>query len=119
MGLHERMQYDLLVRLFGLRLERAWVRARYGRRFERELAGELLESRLLGAVRADADGWSLTRRGMFLWVQMMSAFFESVNAFREQMRHQIRAELEGETLGEALVPLAEIRHGPAAVRRSR
>ncbi len=119
MGAHERMQYDLLVRLFGLRLERDWVRKRYGRRFELELAPELAAFRLLGAVRADRDGWSLTGHGMYLWVQMMSAFFESVNAFREQMRHQIRAELEGDTLGEALVPLAEIRHGPGVVRRAR
>jgi len=118
-GAHERMQYDLLVRLFGLRLDRDWVRGRYGRRFERALAGELLAFRLLGAIRADANGWSLTDRGMYLWVQMMSAFFESVNAFREQMRHQIRAELEDETLGEALVPLAEIRHGPGSLRRGR
>jgi menaquinone C8-methyltransferase len=119
MGAHERMQYDLLVRLFGLRLERDWIRARHGRRFELELAPELLALRTLGAITADRGGWSLTPRGMFLWVQMMSAFFESVNRFREQMRHQIRAELEGETLGEALVPLAEIRHGPGVVRRAR
>jgi menaquinone C8-methyltransferase len=118
-GAHERMQYDLLVRLFGLRLERDWVRARYGRRFERGLAAELLAFRLLGAIRADARGWSLTDCGMYLWVQMMSAFFESVNAFREQMRHQIRAELDDEALGEALVPLAEIRHGPGGLRRGR
>jgi menaquinone C8-methyltransferase len=118
-GAHERMQYDLLVRLFALRLGRGWVRARYGARFERALAGELLALRLLGAIRADPDGWSLTDRGMYLWVRMMSAFFESVNAFREQMRHQIRAELEDQTLGEALVPLAEIRHGPGSLRRSR
>ncbi len=122
-GMRERMQYDLLVHLFGLRLERSWARARYGRRFERALAPELLLSRLVGAVREDAGGWSLTDRGMYLWVQMMSAFFESVNAFREQMRHQIRAELEdgtpGATFGEALVPLAEIRHGPGGLRRGR
>jgi coproporphyrinogen III oxidase-like Fe-S oxidoreductase len=122
-GSRERMQYDLLVHLFGLRLERSWVRARYGRRFERALAPELLLSRLVGAVREDAGGWTLTDRGMYLWVQMMSAFFESVNAFREQMRHQIRAELEegatAPTLGEALVPLAEIRHGPGGLRRGR
>ena len=40
-----------------------------------------------------------------------------VNAFREQMRHQIRAELEDESRGETLVPLAEIRHGPGGLRR--
>ncbi len=118
-GRREQMQYELLVRLFGLRLGRARMRARYGRRFERGLWPELLAFRALGAIREDADGWSLTDRGMYLWVQMMSAFFESVNAFREQMRHQIRAELEDEAVGEALVPLAEIRHGPGRFRRAR
>jgi coproporphyrinogen III oxidase-like Fe-S oxidoreductase len=119
MGERERMQYDLLVRLFGLRLERGWLRGRYGRRFERALWPELAALRALGMIRADAGGWSLSDRGMVLWVQMMSAFFESVNAFREQMRHQIRAELADEPLGEALVPLAEIRHGPGGLRRGR
>ena len=118
-GARERMQYDLLVRLFGLRLERDWVRARYGRRFERVLLPELTAFRLIGAIRADARGWSLTDRGMLMWLQMMSAFFESVNAFREQMRHQIHAELDDEALGEALVPLAELRHGPGTFRRGR
>ena len=119
LGARERMQYDLLLRLFGLRLDRAWARARYGERFERALAPELAAFRLLGAIDSDARGWHLTDRGMFLWVQMMSAFFESVNAFREQMRHQIRAELEDDHFGEALVPLAEIRHGPGDLRRGR
>jgi menaquinone C8-methyltransferase len=118
-GARERMQYDLLVRLFGLRLDRAWVRARYGRRFERALAPELLAFRLSGAITQDAAGWSLTDRGMYLWVQMMSVFFESVNAFREQMRHQIRAELGDEAIGDALVPLAEIRHGPGGLKARR
>jgi hypothetical protein len=31
---------------------------------------------------------------MYYWVLMMSGFFESVNAFREQMRLRIKAELE-------------------------
>ena len=59
-GPRERMLYDLLVRLNGLRLERDWVRARYGRRFERALAVELLGLRVLGAVVADARGTSGT-----------------------------------------------------------
>jgi hypothetical protein len=119
MGARERMQYDLLVRLFGLRLERRWVRERYGPRFERALWLELRSLAALGMLRGDAAGWSLTDRGMRLWVQMMSAFFESVNAFREQMRHQIRAELGDDHFGEAHVPLAEIRHGPGDLRRGR
>jgi menaquinone C8-methyltransferase len=95
LGTRERMRYDLLMRLFGGSLERDWVRARYGPRFERALAPELAALRLVGAVRADARGWRLTDRGMLLWVLMMSAFFESVNELRAQMRARIRDELDG------------------------
>ena len=119
LGERQRMRYDLLVRLFSLRLEKEWVRARYGDRFERALRPELLGLKLLGAVVEDERGWSLTHRGMFLWVRMMSAFFESVDAFREQMRSHVRDELGGKAAGEYLVPLAEIRHGPAGIRRTR
>jgi coproporphyrinogen III oxidase-like Fe-S oxidoreductase len=88
-----RMQYDLLVRLFSLRLERQWVRERYGNRFERALRPELFGLKLLDYVVEDERGWSLTKRGMYLWVQMMSAFFESVDVLREEMRSHVRAEL--------------------------
>ena len=50
LGDRQRMRYDLLVRLFSQRLEKEWVRARYGQRFERALRPELLGLRLLGAV---------------------------------------------------------------------
>ncbi len=119
LGDRQRMRYDLLVRLFSLRLEKEWVRARYGQRFERALGPELLGLKLLGAVVEDERGWSLTREGMFLWVRMMSAFFESVDVFREQMRRHIRDDLGGGAAGEYLVPLAQIRHGPAGLRRTR
>lgn len=119
LGERERMRYDLLVRLFSLRLERQWVRARYGAGFERVLAPELAALRLIGAIVEDERGWSLTRRGMYLWVRMMTAFFESVDEFREQMRHHIRAELGDTSADVYLVPLAGIRHGPAGLRRAR
>ena len=115
----ERLRYDLLMRLFSLRLDKEWVRARYGPRFERILRPELLALELLGDVVEDARGWSLTESGMYRWVQMMSAFFESVNQFREQMRQQIHAELDDPSLAEILVPLADIRHGPAGLKRLR
>jgi coproporphyrinogen III oxidase-like Fe-S oxidoreductase len=105
LGRREGMRYDLMMRLMGLSLDRAWVRARYGMDFERTLAPELAALRLYGAVHADERGWRLTDRGMLLWVAMMSAFYESVNEFRAQMRARIPAELEED---EAIVPLASI-----------
>jgi len=103
----EGMRYDLLVQLFGLRMKKDWVRGRYGRRFEQVLRPELLALKLLGAIAEDERGWSLTPRGMFLWVRIMSAFFESVDEFREQMRRHIQDELGASSMAEYRVLLAE------------
>lgn len=105
LGRREGMRYDLMMRLMGLTLDRAWVRARYGMDFERTLAPELAALKLGGWVVEDERGWRLTDRGMLLWVGMMAAFYESVNEFRAQMRAQIPAELEDD---EAVIPVTSI-----------
>lgn len=107
LSVREAMRYELLVALMGMRLARETVRARHGERFERLLAPEIAALRLGGALEEDAGGWSLTRRGMFFWVQMMAAFFESVDEFREQMRARIADEL-GDTTAEARIPVEAI-----------
>ena len=78
-GLHERMRYDYLVRLFGGELRRDYIERRYGRAFWLLLAPELLAMRALGATRHDRDAIRLTHRGMYCWVLMMAEFFNSVN----------------------------------------
>ena len=109
MGEHEQMRYEMLLRLFGLRMDHVWVRARFHGRFERRMRAEMAALRLAGAVVKDAEGYRLTDRGMYLWVLMMSAFFESVNVFREKMRAHIREELEhDEDVEEATVALERI-----------
>ena len=95
----ELMRYTLLMRMFGLRLDRAWVLRRYGPRFFRKLWGELRTLEWLGAAHRDDRGWQLTERGMFWLMLMMSAFFESVNGYRDAMRAHIREEQhESDTL---------------------
>jgi menaquinone C8-methyltransferase len=94
MSEREQMRYEMLLRLFGLRMDHAWLEQRFGGRFARSMAAEMAALRLAGAVSLEPDGYRLTERGMYLWVLMMSAFFESVNVFREQMRAHIHAELE-------------------------
>ena len=79
----EQIKQSFLMRLFGLKLDKAWARGQYGAAFE-----------TIGAIEEDDTCWRLTDRGMYDWVLMMSAFFESVNAFREQMRSRISAALE-------------------------
>jgi coproporphyrinogen III oxidase-like Fe-S oxidoreductase len=90
----ERHRYEMLLKLFGLRMDRAWMRERFGPRYEASMALELSALRLAGALRKDERGYALTERGMYLWVLQMSAFFESVNVFREQMRANIHSELD-------------------------
>lgn len=88
----ELMRYNLLMRMFGLRLDRERVLRRHGPRFFRKLWGELRTLEWLGAVNRDDRGWQLTERGMYWLMLMMSAFFESVNGYRDAMRAHIRDE---------------------------
>ncbi len=50
--------------------------------------------RLLGATRHDQDAIRLTPLGRYVWVLMMASFFNAVNTVREQMRANIRSEIE-------------------------
>jgi coproporphyrinogen III oxidase-like Fe-S oxidoreductase len=114
LGDADRLRYALLVRLFGLRLDRAWARRRHGRKFFRTLWGELRTLEWLGAAKRDAGGWTLTERGMYWLMLMMSAFFESVNAYREAMRAHVRTELESRRPERG----ARIAHASASPARS-
>ena len=109
MSERQQMRYEMLLRLFGLSMDDAWLESRFGGRFGRRMAPEMAALRLAGAVTRDAKGYRLTERGMYLWVLMMSAFFESVNVFRERMRAHIREELESDDdVEEATVALERI-----------
>lgn len=92
MSEREQMRYDLLTRLFGLRLNRQYIEGKYGRRFAHNLALELAALRALGVVRACTDGWELTERGLYIWVVLMREFLSGVNRFREQLRLHIHDE---------------------------
>lgn len=89
----DRMRYSLLVQLFGLHMDRAAVLAQHGPKFFRRLWGELLTMSVLGTVQRDATGWRLNERGMYWLMLMMSAFFESVNDYRDAMRAHVKDEL--------------------------
>jgi coproporphyrinogen III oxidase-like Fe-S oxidoreductase len=109
MSEHEQMRYEMLLRLFGLRMDRDWLASRFDGRFERRMRLEMTALEVSGAVAEDERGYRLTDRGMYLWVLMMSAFFESVNVFREKMRAHIREELErDDDVEEAAVALERI-----------
>ena len=95
----DQMRYALLVRMFGLGLDREWALRRHGKKFFRTLWGELRTLELLGAAKRNARGWRLTERGMYWLMLMMSEFFESVNGYREAMRIHAGVEREAAPLG--------------------
>lgn len=105
LGEGDRMRYALLVRMFGLGLDRRWAEARFGRRFFQRLWGELRTLELLGAAERDTRGWRLTDRGMYWLVLMMSEFFCSVNAYRDAMRARAGIATQSAALPLPLIPL--------------
>jgi coproporphyrinogen III oxidase-like Fe-S oxidoreductase len=95
----DQMRYALLVRMFGLGLDREWALRRHGKKFFRTVWGELRTLELLGAARRTERGWQLTERGMYWLMLMMSEFFEAVNGYREAMRVHAGLEREAAPLG--------------------
>lgn len=84
----EQLRYHLLMRLFGLQLDKAVTRQRFGEDALRALWPELLALRLIGAVRDTGDQLQLTDRGKYYWVVLMREFFTGISRFREAMRKQ-------------------------------
>jgi coproporphyrinogen III oxidase-like Fe-S oxidoreductase len=92
LSVHEQAQYDFLVKLFGLRMNKAAMQQKYGPDFARLIRKELLLFKMLGALQEDAVEYRLSRNGMYYWVLMMREFFIGVNNFRAQMRARISEE---------------------------
>ncbi|HQL90138.1 MAG TPA: coproporphyrinogen III oxidase family protein [Syntrophales bacterium] len=87
-SLGDRVRYDFLMKLFGLFLDIASLRKKYGKEFEWHFGRLLLPFRLVDAVRYDyrKDWLYLTPRGRYYWVVMMREFFTAVNNFRDYCR---------------------------------
>jgi hypothetical protein len=86
------MRYDFVMKLFGLSLDKSWLRHRYGNVFYLQMAVELLGMWLLGALKNSSQSLLVTARGEYYWVILMREFFNNVNVFRDEMRRQIRSE---------------------------
>jgi hypothetical protein len=82
------------LKVFGLTLDKASAKRRFGDGYFRELWKEFLVFRALGGLRDDGDQYELTRRGRYFWVMMMREFFTGVNNFRDEMRAYIKEEYE-------------------------
>ena len=92
LSIKEQAQYDLLMRLFGLRVDKQHMLTKYDGQFFKLMRKELALFRMLGAVRDQGDYMELTRNGTYLWLLMMREFFMGVNNFRREMRSLIREE---------------------------
>lgn len=85
-GRKERIHYDFLMKLFGGRLDLAWLRRKYDGDVFRHLWYVLLAFRLAGGLRYWDDRLVVTDRGRYYWVIMMREFFTAVNNFRDFCR---------------------------------
>ena len=99
LGLKKQLQYDFLMRLFGLHMEKEAMREKYGEAYRRLLRKEFLLFKSLGALEETEKEYRLTRDGMYYWVLMMREFFTGVNNFRAQMRAGTREESEALAVG--------------------
>jgi coproporphyrinogen III oxidase-like Fe-S oxidoreductase len=116
LGATDRMRYALLVRMFGLGLDRAWAQAHHGDAFFRRLWGELRTLELLGAARRDDAGWRLTASGRYWLMLMMAECFSAVNAYRDAMRTRAAEEnaaISAMPLSQPVRTTRQVMHSPS------
>ncbi|HQP31817.1 MAG TPA: hypothetical protein PLB81_10860, partial [Deltaproteobacteria bacterium] len=85
----ELARYTFLMDLFGLKMDRAAFRRKFGRDVWRALWMECLFFTLIGALSTDGRALTVTERGRYIWVIMMREFFIGVDNFRDQSRKNI------------------------------
>lgn len=84
--LKQRLQYDFLMKLFGLELDLSRIKRKYGAKGLLLLLPEITFFLSIGALRKRGNLLYLTRRGLYYWVIMMREFFTGVNNFRDFLR---------------------------------
>ena len=70
-------------KLFGMQLDAADLREKYGADFYRYLWYDILAFVLIGGLRYRGGIFYLTNKGRYYWVIMMREFFIAVNNFRD------------------------------------
>lgn len=89
-SLKERLRYDFLMKLFGMKLDLHSLTKRYGASVYRYLWPEITFFRLIGGLRKQGDLLLLTEKGQYYWVLMMREFFIGVNNFRDFCRTELK-----------------------------
>ena len=87
--LKERLRYDFLMKLFGLKLNLDELESKNGVALERRLRLEILFFKLTGGLTQEGRTLRLTRKGQYYWVLMMREFFIGVNNFRDFCRDEL------------------------------
>jgi len=87
-SLRDRVRYDFLMKLFGMKLDTGAMRKKYGGTFYRHLWPDILAFLLAGGLRYETPDFVLTPAGRYQWVILMREFFVSVNNFRDFCRDQ-------------------------------
>ena len=87
-SLRDRIRYDFLMKLFGMKLDTGAMRKKYDGKFYRHLWPDILAFLLSGGLRYEPPDFFLTPAGRYQWVILMREFFVSVNNFRDFCRDQ-------------------------------
>lgn len=90
-SLKEKLRYDFLMKLFGMKLDLDYLDAKHGASVHRRLWPEITFFRMIGGLKKQGNVLYLTEKGQYYWVLMMREFFIGVNNFRDFCR----AELQG------------------------
>jgi coproporphyrinogen III oxidase-like Fe-S oxidoreductase len=85
-GTRERLQYDFLMKLFGISLDLEELSQKHGVNASLYLQPEIAFFRLAGGLTKEGSKLTLTPRGQYYWVIMMREFFIAVNNFRDYCR---------------------------------
>ncbi|HEY3278026.1 MAG TPA: coproporphyrinogen III oxidase family protein [Syntrophorhabdaceae bacterium] len=88
-SMKERLRYDFLMKLFGLKLDIKELGKKTGVNPLRYLWTEILFFMLAGGLKKQGSCLTLTRKGQYYWVLMMREFFIGVNNFRDYCRREL------------------------------
>ena len=91
---HEILQYRLMLGIFAGRLSRRYFREVHGVRLDTALFKEMLGLRLIGAVQDDPDDPDrliVTKKGKFLGLVMLKAFYSGMDNVRAELRAPLKA----------------------------
>lgn len=85
----ERLSYDFLMKLFGLRIDIERFHEKNKVNIYRYLLAEIIFFYLTGALKRQGNTFYLTKKGQYYWVIMMREFFIGVNNFRDYCRSML------------------------------